>query len=203
MNVELTKPTKQIERHPTVSVSLDRCPALLDGAPNCQAFLEAWRGWRHNSAVPGEKDVIAEDFGSAFGSVSVLEARAQDSIIYRLCGSLHSHIAGIDLTGMNVVDLTPKKARDMRMHQMWHTATMPCGTFFVIAFSRESGFQTLVRGLALPVAPKTASGPMLLFVAVDDMNRTLRPPVKPIDLIPPAHETAFIDLGFGTPQYYD
>jgi hypothetical protein len=194
---------KNVDRRPTMTIDLADCTNLLGEAPNCRQLLRSWLGWRGEEFVPFEHHVVAEELGDAFGSVSILEAVSCERVVFRLCASLHTHITGLELKGINVLDLTPKKVRQIRMQQIWNTASYPCGCFFVIAFTRQSGFQTLVQGLAMPVRAKVATGPMRLYVAVDDVTKTVRPPLKPVDKIPPAHETIFIDIGFGTPDYYE
>ncbi len=181
-------------------ISVEQCADLLDDAPSSLALLQSWLRWRKGNLIPTASDVVAEDLRSAISGVSVLEVYSPERVIFRLFGSVHAGISGTELKGENLIDLTPPEEREARMSRIWNVASIPCGSVYAMKLTRESGMQTPVRGLVLPVAPRVSDAPMRAYATIDIMGEAAMPDGTTVDIVPGLDEQVYLDVGFGTPK---
>jgi hypothetical protein len=171
----------------------------LGHAPNCTALLTAWLNWRRHDLVPKLSDVIAEDLGGAISGVSILEVHGPDQVVYRLFASLHADVIGRDLTGENLIDLTPVADRKIRMQRIFAMASHPCGGMPSMKLTRPSGIEVPIQVLILPVRPNIDGKPIRLYMAIDVIGEKARKDGTSVTAIPITDEIRPIDIGFGIP----
>jgi hypothetical protein len=181
------------------ALSLEACASALADLPNASALLRAWQGWRGGDPVPRIDHVVAEDLGASLGHVSILDAYGPDEMVFRLFATAHAALINRDLTGENLVAITPYPQRAIRARRMWNLVTVPCGIVVSIDIAGSGAAKTPMTSLLLPIAPSRPEQPMRLFTSVDTGKRRVDPPHQPAITVPLSWHNRYIDLGFGTP----
>ncbi len=179
--------------------SLEQCATQLGHAPNCASLLTAWQKWRRGNPLPLVSEVRAEDLGPALASTSILEIHDPGKIVYRLFASLHADVIGRDLTGENLIEMTPPADREVRKQRMLAMVKQPCGGMPAMDLTRPSGTKVHIQVLILPVRPNDEAQPMRLYLALDLLGETIPGDDGEIETIPITGQVGPIDLGFGLP----
>ncbi len=181
-------------------ITLDECADILKEAPNCTAFLEAWLGWRGDRQIPPIENMRPEDLGKALPSLTVFEIQSSDHITYRLAGGLHEDLSERDLKGTNLLDLTPPEDRHVIIERARNIVAYPCGAVSYGRYVRQSGQETPMRILALPMKPRSQNENKKAYVALDSYGIEARLADDPVSTIPLPDEFHYVDLGNGAPE---
>ena len=181
-------------------ISLESCSQLLEDAPNCLALLEAWQRWRGNGLVPSVDRVIPEELGTALNGLSILEVHSQDSITYRLVGTIHADAMGREPTGEDVASITDKADLSRRMGRLWNMVSVPCGSAMLVVYTRPSGATLQSQHFLLPVMPKASGEPKRLYVAMDTFGAAALPNDQHVGPVSIPREFSYVDIGNGAPE---
>jgi hypothetical protein len=168
--------------------------------PDCLPFVSAWLRWRGEALVPNRADVDLNLIKRELAMVSLFELKSPDEIIIRVAGSGLTPFKGVDLTGMNLAELTPKADWPVRRYRMQSMVRHPCGGALMHEVRTRDKLLHAVAMVALPLLPAVPSGlPQLLVLTV----RTDQPGVAPTEAygaaMPIPDVFSFIDIGAGTP----
>ena len=181
-------------------ITLKDCAASLRDAPKRAAFLRAWNGWRGEDPYPPLNAVKPEDIGPALSCIIVFEAAAPDKIMIRLAGTQFYEMLGREITGENFVDLAAPHQRETRIEHYSNYMAYPCGAKWSTDFVKSNGLRVAVEGVVLPVGPRVPGGPLRMYAAFDFTSDKKDIGNKPMDMIPPAHDLTYVDIGYGAPE---
>lgn len=98
----------------------------------CLEALDTWLGWRGAGNAPKRSEMLTESFGKALPYINVLEFVSATECLFQFVGSTLVDVQGLDFTGRNFYDLTPKEGRELRMQRMHEVERRPCGTLSII-----------------------------------------------------------------------
>lgn len=176
-----------------------KCEAMLAKSPSCLAFLKAWQKWRNGKPVPTAADIRPEDMGKALASLIVLEIDLPDRAIYRLVGSKHDRLAERSLKGANFFDFITPEERAVMIKRTIDCYMHTCGALTITKIIRESGAETSVRTLWLPIKPATPDERQKAYAALDVDGPGSAAGNDPMLLIPMDGEFYYVDVGCGAP----
>jgi hypothetical protein len=174
-------------------------PAPL--SPRAKQFFRVWHSWRGARRLPERRDMELDDLGEMATTCLLLDIRGPDRILMDQVGVQITAKLGIDLNGMNYLDLTSKENRAWRAHLTIAQAAQPCGAvvYYWLRFP---------EGGVLPVefcgAPLTETGAKESNLILACATGLIDPAVyrgEPVD--PDSYAVGdgmrFIDIGFGIP----
>ena len=167
----------------------------------CRVLLDAWLAWRGTHLLPHHDDIDPIGIGAILPQISILEVSTPDLMQFRLAGTGHRDIFGFELTGQNVLDITPPKLRGQRSHRLWAAATQPCGYHLEIRLTYSHGIADTFESLALPLEASTPEQPCMLIAAIESVvGRHWQNGPAPAIIDASADFFHFVDIGAGTPQ---
>lgn len=130
----------------------------------------------------------------------MFEIPSPDRIIYRLVGALHADTAEMDLKGDNLMDLTPPVDRQILMERAQNYISHPCGAVASGRVILQSGFETPIRTLALPMQPRSPNDPRKAYLAMDSYGQGSGRVDDLLLTIPRPDEFSYVDIGYGAPE---
>ena len=171
-----------------------------------KVLTAAWLKWRERDLLPHRRVMELKDIAKILPRVMLLEAVSRTEIIFRLAGTYSFETTGIDLTGMNYIDMAGPDAREARAERIWLMVQQPCGCRALLVFNTERKARVVAETIMLPVRADQDDRPMQ-FISV----------IAPIDLETQAlirvsnvsiaglknlsNEFDFLDIGAGTPAH--
>jgi hypothetical protein len=164
-------------------------------------LVELWEYWR---ALPREGLVPDWDIVPAgrrlarlMPYLSLIEVRPPSSLVFRVAGTALCERFGMELTGRDVMEITPAEQRARRYGRYYAVATRPCVLQNRGGLTGGSGTVVAYESLFLPVRRAGQDLPVVLGALIE--HRLRHVPADPIAAIPIPDETAFIDIGAGIP----
>ena len=140
------------------------------------------------------------------GSLFIIEYLSPENLRFILAGErLTEMLGGVQLTGLNNIDLVPPPQRPVRIARYLACANYPCGMHFVMAGLLTTGQQVGIEHLILPILPDIPNAP-LQFIGTAQELETLE--VWPGDTLTDYQHTyrrimdkvRFVDIGNGIPE---
>ena len=177
-------------------------PLLLSSLnnPACRPFVDAWLRWRGDALVPSRAQLDLAEIKRELAMVSMLELKSPDDVLIRVAGSGITPFRGVDLTGMNLKDLTPKADWPLRRYRLMSLVQHPCGGALLHEYRESGELRHAAAMVVLPLRPATPEGNPLLLM---QLIRTDQPGVSPATPAPQGlpipDEFSFIDIGAGAP----
>lgn len=164
---------------------------------HCRSFLTHWQSLRVGDALPTLQDYLSRPHPVLQPNVAIKDVLEPGLLRVRLFGTHLVEVAGIDLTGQNLVDFA---ANDVMARELWwyqhKVAVHPAGLASVKLAATASGRSISFEDVELPLTPFAGGPPCLVcclgFVEVIDYKDTM------FKLL--AHATTrWLDIGWGIP----
>lgn len=177
-------------------------PLLLSTLNNsdCRPLVAAWLRWRGDALVPCRDQLDLAQIKRELAMVSMLELKSPDEVLVRVSGSGITPFKGVDLTGTNLRDLTPKAAWPVRSYRLLSVVRHPCGGALMHEVRQGEELLHVVAMIVLPLRPAAPEGNPLVLI---QLIRTDRPGVTPTapgpEGLPLPDAFSFIDIGAGAP----
>lgn len=176
---------------------LDTLPAPL--SERSRRFYAAWHSWREADEIP-ERSHLEFGLGELKSTAMMLEARGRDDMPMVFVGPVFTERLGIDLTGVNYLDMTTKANRSWRAHLTLAQLAQPCGSVIYYWLRAGDGSLLPVEIVCAPLRESGAEQPSLLLGCASGLAKTAED-ASAID--PDSYQEGdgmrFIDLGFGVP----
>ena len=175
---------------------LDTLPVPL--SERSRLFFRTWHGWREGDKIPDRRH-LEFGLGELKGTALLLDVRGHDEVPIVFVGGDFEDRLGIDLTGINYLDMTSRDNRSWRAHLTMAQVAQPCGS--VIYYWLRLGDSSLlpVEIVCAPLREPGAEQPTLLLGCASGLART----GEGVAIDPDSYEEGdgmrFIDLGFGIP----
>jgi hypothetical protein len=165
-------------------------------------LVELWDYWRalpRDGLVP-DWDIVpaARRLTRIMPYLSLIEVRPPSSLVFRVAGTALCERFGMELTGRDVMDITPVAHRARRYGRYHAVASRPCVLQNRGGLTGGSGTTVPYESLFLPVLRAGHDLPVVLGALIE--HRPRNAPADPIAAIPIPDETAFIDIGAGIPS---
>lgn len=164
----------------------------------CRAFLAHWQSLRVDGAIPTLRDFLSKPNPRLQPNVAIKDVIPPRLLRVRLFGTHLVEVAGVDVTGR---DLMVFAANETMADELWryqHTAaTRKIGIATVKLAAAASGRTIWFEDIELPLTPFPGGPPCLVcclgFVEVVDYKDTM------FKLLSHAN-VRWIDIGWGVPQ---
>jgi hypothetical protein len=98
--------------------------------PKSKRFIGAWLRWRGTRPLPVRSTLDLGDVKPLLSLVMLTEVRSPDEILVRVAGTQLGEYLGFEMTGQNLLKLTPPADRPIRRYRFAQLAGMPCGALF-------------------------------------------------------------------------
>jgi|HubBroStandDraft_1064217.scaffolds.fasta_scaffold01674_11 hypothetical protein len=179
-------------------------PPALQAAPEaCRVLFAYWNEIRERALVPYRSRLDPLRLLAILPRIQIVELQSHGVIRCTLAGTGLRDLFGFDLTGHNMIQLTPPAGRATRSYRHWAAVAQPCGSVFAAAIRFPSGARAPVGGVALPLLPDREGGSPLVVLAIALVaDRGWINERRPGFLGLPARY-AFIDIGAGIPDRVD
>ncbi len=179
-------------------MKLGALPQLPD---ELMEFAAAWQNWRGDGLPPDRGQVSLDDISLLLPRVMVLEVLSPTEAPFRLVGTSYRETFGIELTGLNFVDLATPGNRAVRGHRPWAMANTPCGSHASSPDLNPSRAGNLIHTLSFPVRPKQPNQPMQFFGLSFGTRKVDLSVSYGIDMVERlADNFSYIDIGAGLPN---
>lgn len=175
---------------------LDTLPAPL--SERSRQFFAAWHGWRSGDEIP-ERAHLEFGLGELKSTCMMLEARGRDDMPMVFAGPAFTERLGIDLTGINYLDMTTKRNRAWRAHLTLAQIAQPCGSVIYYWLRSGDGALLPVEIVCAPLREAGAESPSLLLGCASGLAKTGESRAIDPDSYQEGDGMRFIDLGFGIP----
>ncbi len=189
------------------SEKIDEVHRLTLYPPYFGQFTKDYRLALADGGCPVYVDFFLRDnITPLLGTLSVLDLREEDSVLYRYCGSGITASTGADLTGLNLLDLVPAEGREDLYTDMKAMIAHPCGNFSQHLDVYASGKSVTSESLSLPF--KSASDSRVnCLMTLHASEWTIVSEGQKRNLIDSGDmrigvewiQSIFVDIGFGTP----
>jgi hypothetical protein len=175
---------------------LDTLPAPLSA--RSRMFFRTWHGWRRGDEIP-DRNYLEFGLGEFKATSLLLDIQGHDDVPIVFAGSVFSERLGIDLTGINYLDMTSRDNRSWRAHLTMAQVAQPCGS--VIYYWLRLGDSSLlpVEIVSVPLRERGAERPSLLLCCATGLARSGEESAIDPDSYEEGDGMRFIDLGFGIP----
>ncbi len=174
---------------------------LPGAAPEIEDFAAAWCDWRGDDVLPGRGEVDLNDIRVSLPRAMVIEVRTPSEAVFRLVGTIYQDLFGVELTGLNYVDLAPADMRELRGKRFWAMASLPGGGYVPPPHGRPTDEGDAIQTLCLRVRPEAADAPMQLFCVSVATTRLDRGQIQDVDLVINIRgQVSFVDIGAGLPR---
>ena len=181
----------------TGGLKLGELPKLPD---KLLEFAAAWRNWRGDAMLPSRGQIKLDEIGRLLPRVMVLEVLSPGEALFRLVGTAYLELFGVELTGLNFVDLATPENRAMRGERLWAMATTPCGSYMSSPDPNPGRVDNILHTLTLPVQPEQPDQPMQFFgLTYGTMQMNLSDNYDEDLLKRLANQFNYIDIGAGLP----
>jgi len=163
-------------------------------------LLDYWQGLRKGALMPTRADFRPQEIRRLLPHIVLLERRGPESLIIRLAGTRIYDLFGRDVTGMNLIEITPPEFRATRMSRLSAIIDHPCGSLSEFKFMRPMGATGWMEILALPLAmPGDAPAHQILTLMAEvAANNEELPDARPESIAAP-QKFEFFDIGAGCP----
>ncbi|MGD1935902.1 MAG: PAS domain-containing protein, partial [Candidatus Phaeomarinobacter sp.] len=121
-------------------------------------MLAYWHGTRGANSMPDTSQINPADFRELLPYSRYLSWEGPDDLRIRVLGSALSAAIGIDLTGMNLIDLLGPEERDDDLVGFRALHAHPCGSVTIKRSHIVGGGTREIELVHLPVAGMSASG---------------------------------------------
>jgi hypothetical protein len=182
---------------------IDLPPGLQDMPEACQLLYEHWSEIRGDALLPSRAGIDPGRLRSILPYLQIVEVVSPSLIRCTLSGTALRDIFGFELTGRNLIDLTPPEQRRQRGWRYWIGAAQPCGCLFGGKLRFLSGALAPYLGLVLPLRPSQEGGAMLAISAIalvadrGWINERSQPELNLAGYV------SFLDIGAGMPDRTD
>jgi len=170
-------------------------------SPRAKQFFRVWHGWRGVRRLPERRDMELDDLGEMATTCLLLDIRSPDRILMDQVGVQIIAKLGIDLNGMNYLDLTSKENRVWRSHLTIAQAAQPCGVVIYYWLRFPDGNVLPVEFCGAPLTENGAKDSNLILCCATGLIDPVVYRGEPVD--PDSYEEGegmrFIDIGFGVP----
>lgn len=165
---------------------------------HCRSFLAHWQSLRRGDALPTLKDFLGTPHTELQPNVAIKDVMEPGFLRVRLFGTHLVDVAGMDLTGQNLIDFA---GNDTMAKELWwyqcKVATHPVGLVSVKQAATASGRTISFEDVELPLTPFAGGPPCMAccfgFLEVIDYKDSM------FKLL--SHTTArWIDIGWGKPE---
>lgn len=164
-----------------------------------EAFLKHWQMVPKTSLMPTLRAFLDARPFTHQSDVAIADIVSPTEMRFRLFGSGLSTIAGVDLTGSDVLSNFHPAARAEASRLAWSAVSVPCG-YVVCREMRRDAFETTAVGIGLPLLHEKSGRPCIVgFSSVADKTTDVvhserSPFVRAVELM------RWIDIGAGTPN---
>ena len=164
-------------------------------------FLQWWDLARQGNSLPGRGALQIEKIAPLISRITIIDILSPDRMIFRLTGTAIDEQAGINPTGINVLDITPPEQRPLRSRRLWQMAETPCAGLFIYE-NRLQWIDGLVSaGVTVPVR-SDGDGSGRQFMTYYD---SYRPSIEREEVGSPITQNmpdrfAYVDIGNGVPD---
>jgi hypothetical protein len=174
-------------------------PGLARSEQSTQ-LAEAWLRWRGDRMLPQRADVKLSDVARFLPLIGLLEVRGADDVHVRVAGTGLRELYGVEITRLNLKDITAPQDWPQRAARYGAIAAHPCGSLYARRDVLPNGRIVLYEGIALPIDPDTSGAlrQVMFSLAPLDKSFAIEPPANARG-IPMATEFRFIDIGAGVP----
>lgn len=164
------------------------------------AFARAWRRWRGDGLLPTRAQMRIEDIAPLLPFVVIVDVLDRHTMPVRLAGTAVRDTLGVELTGLNYLDLADKGQRERRARLLFDQVRQPCGSCTHFPVPLQSGLTLKVECLCLPVRPEDPERlPQLVAVNAPLQDPGLFDPVGKVVPVGTAEVYGYVDIGAGVP----
>lgn len=154
--------------------------------------------------MPRHADIDPTGLGAILPQVSILEIGTPDLMVFRLAGTGHRDIFGFELTGQNIIDISPDNLRRRRSYRMYSVATQPCGYHLEIGLPYSRGITDTFESLALPLEADVPGRPCMLIAVIESiLGRQWQNRAAPAVIDATSDFFDYVDIGAGIPRSKD
>lgn len=172
-------------------------------------FEAMWRALPRHGLTPHRSSFRPERAGRLLSNIVLLEispgAAADGSDMttcVRLVGGALRDLAGLNVTGLDYLDLVPDRA--YQSHHLMTCLAHPCAAWSLAPVVYDRGYSSLVEITNFPLIDDKTGNHLALILMVEVRNDLLlrQNTSRPIEMRP-AVKKAFIDIGAGVPEPED
>jgi hypothetical protein len=162
-----------------------------------QALWRYWQGLPRHDLVPSRNDFDPRAIARILPLVSITERLGPGQWRIRLVGTGIVQRAGVELTGMNFLDLIDPALREVEDQRLNLMLNHPCGSSALRGGLRASGLVVRDRTLALPMRDHDGNARLLVSISedVDAAKLPLESRLTTFRIL----ERRYIDIGAGVP----
>jgi PAS domain len=197
------KPDVRLASRAIEEAMINLPPGLQDMPEACQVLYEHWSEIRGDALVPPRAAIDPARLRSILPYLQIVEVVRPSLIRCKLSGTALRDLFGFELTGRNMIDLTPPDQRRRRGWRYSVGALQPCGCLFGGKLRFLSGALAPYLGLVLPLRPSQKDGSMLAISAIalirgqGWINDRSEPALNLAEYV------SFLDIGAGVPDRTD
>lgn len=172
-----------------------------------RTFVKGYMASRTPEGCPLYQDLMLEaHIAPLLTTITVLDLHEPDTARYRFCGSFVGEHTGVDLTGLDLLDLVPTEGRDGLYTDMKAMLARPCGNFSQHLDLYNSGKSVKSESVSLPLRSK-ADAPADLLITLHTSEWTFLPDAQRRAMLADGDirvgaewmQSLFVDTGDGTP----
>lgn len=164
-------------------------------------FLQWWDLAREGRSLPCRGALQIEKIAPLISRITIIDVLSPERMIFRLTGTAIDEQAGINPTGINVLDITPPVQRPLRSRRLWQMAETPCLGLFIYE-NRVQWIDGLVSaGVTVPVRSDGDDSGRQFMTYYD----SFRPSIEREEVGSPITQNmpdrfAYVDIGNGVPD---
>lgn len=168
-----------------------------------RGYMTAWTP----EACPVYQDLVLEaNIAPLLATITILDLQEAGAVRYRFCGSGIVDHTGMDLTGLDLLDLVPAEGKDGLYTDMKSMLSQPCGNFSQHLDVYHSGKSVNSESLSLPLRSRPDEPEDLLitlhaseWTVLPDAQRTAMLADNDVRVGADWIQSLFVDIGHGTP----
>lgn len=174
--------------------------ALITRSAQSLAFEAMWRDLPRDGLVPRRSAFRPERAARLLANIVLIDINTETPVTtrIRLMGGTLRNLAGIDVTGLDYLDLVPD--RDYQARHLAACVLHPCATWSASPVVYQRGYNSLTEITNFPLIDDATGGHVglvLIHEIGSDLSKS-RAIGKPVELRP-AIAKMFIDIGAGVP----
>ncbi len=170
----------------------------------CRTLLAVWLAARGNRMVPRRAEVDPAAFRSMLRHIGITVCSRPGLVEVRLAGTGYREIFGFELTGRNLIDLTPPPLQRLRAYRGYACALQPCGALFEIALPVSAKISDMFEVLSLPIEANDNRESGMAMWSIQSIRGQRWMNKSPSGIVEgPSDKFQFIDLGAGVPASID
>lgn len=187
-----------------VRVNIEICSDLSNVAfevDKSRQFVEHWQALRNGGAVPRADEISPGTMKTLLPEIVIFELPDQNTVRYRLAGTLATKRLGFEPKGLNLIDFTPPALLDTVRLGFDIAGHRNAGvlTHFVLIYEGEAAAR--VELVLLPLAAPEGQPPRVISLSAHEPHAnamrepfTVQRPTNRID------DATVFDIGFGIPH---